>query len=175
MRALPPLLSTASPSHCRPQQHRTPIERWVKVAIAIVSCSAAALPLRCCCIALGASIQFELFLYVLQDLSKLQATGAEGRGPHSGVARGRRVALGRSLHTLNPHRKKKRNMSFKSKNYNLKVNLHSLQLGKRPGKSLEIKLFRGKTLAKAAECKLLKKFNNLMALCRKNSLNHCKI
>lgn len=74
-------------------------------------------------------------------------------GPHSGVARGRRVALGRSLHTLNPHKNKKRrrrNMSFKSKNYNLKVNLHSLQLGKRPGKSLEIKLFQGKTFGEGS-------------------------
>lgn len=55
-------------------------------------------------------------------------------------------------------------MSFKSKNYNLKVNLHSLQLGKIPGKSLEIKLFQGKTLAKAAQHKLLQKYNNLMII-----------
>lgn len=55
-------------------------------------------------------------------------------------------------------------MSFKSKNYNLKVNLHSLQLGKRPGKSLEIKLFQGKTLAKAAQHKLLQKYNNLLII-----------
>lgn len=118
-----PLAPTSSPSHCRPQQHRTPIERWVKVAIVVVAarlllCRCAAL--RCCCIALGASIQFELFLYVLQRLKQTARDsdrdrdgagvvdgGAKGAA-HSGVARGRRVALGRSLHTLNLHNNNKK-------------------------------------------------------------------
>lgn len=99
---------------------------------------------------------------MLQDLSKLQGTGAEqggglefeGGGAALGCSSGPKGCAGAQLaHFKSAQKKKKRrrrNMSFKSKNYNLKVNLHSLQLGKRPGKSLEIKLFQGKTFGEGS-------------------------
>lgn len=79
---------------------------------------------------------------------------AEFEGGGAGCSSGQKGCAGAQLaHFKSAQKKKKRrrrNMSFKSKNYNLKVNLHSLQLGKRPGKSLEIKLFQGKTFGEGS-------------------------
>lgn len=91
-----PLAPTNSPSHCRPQQHRTPIERWVKVAIVVVA--ARLLLCRCAAAALHLELRYNLnfFFMCCKDLSKLQGT-ATGTGTERGWwmvgQRGRRTRV----------------------------------------------------------------------------------